>query len=236
MSQRKKYGQRCGRCLMRFEICICSAIPQLDLATRLVLVIRRRELQCPSNTGRLAALALPESRIVLHGEVGQKLDLATAIDPALPTYLLYPSEDAMLLGDALKGPINLIVPDGNWRQTAKMRRRDPSMAALPTLRLPPSAPSLYRIRKESQAEGLATLEAIARALGVIEGEAVQKALERLLDLMTRRILWSRGAGLPDDSARRYPEQTAPRDCLASGRYQLERPEAALPAAAEGPHS
>jgi DTW domain-containing protein YfiP len=86
------------------------------------------------------------------------------------------------------------VPDGNWRQTSKMRRRDPIMADLPCVRLPPGPPSAYRVRKETKAEGLATIEAIARTLGILEGPTVQKALEDLLDLMVTRTLASRGIG------------------------------------------
>lgn len=195
MSKRKKYDARCRRCLMREELCLCAKIPRLELASRLILVITRRELQVPSNTGRLAALALPNSVVLVRGDPTLSCDTAAAQQSMLPSYLLYPADDAELLSPKRAraiGPINLVVPDGNWRQTAKMRRRDPFLASLPCLRLPPLGPSAYRIRREAKAEGLATLEAIAQTLGLIEGPEVQHALEELLDEMVSCILRSRG--------------------------------------------
>ena len=66
------------------------------------------------------------------------------------------------------------------------------MASLPRLRLPAGAPSNYRVRKETKSEGLATIEAIARALGIVENPSVQLNLEQLLKAMTDRTLQSRG--------------------------------------------
>jgi DTW domain-containing protein YfiP len=89
-------------------------------------------------------------------------------------------------------PLNLVVPDGNWRQTGKMIRRDGDMAQIPRVTLPVGNPSAYRIRTERRQEGLATIEAIARALGIIESPEVQAALEDLLAVKVSRTLASRG--------------------------------------------
>jgi DTW domain-containing protein YfiP len=67
---------------------------------------------------------------------------------------------------------------------------------------------MYRLRTEAHDGGLATIEAIARALGLLEGEKgprVQHALEFVFRAMVDRTLWSRGAvrtadvtgGIPD---------------------------------------
>jgi DTW domain-containing protein YfiP len=66
------------------------------------------------------------------------------------------------------------------------------MAGLPKLRLPAGAPSNYRVRKETKAEGLATIEAISRALGIIESPTIQMQLDALLKVMSDRTLKSRG--------------------------------------------
>lgn len=196
MSLRKKSGERCNRCLMRLENCLCAVIPRLDLATRLIVVMSKRELITPTNTGRLAAQALANSVLLSSGDQSRSFDLLDHLLPDRPSLVLYPSEGAAVLDAAyartLAGPVNLIVPDGNWRQTSKMRRRVPHMIDFPVVKVAVGRESLYKVRKESKAEGLATIEAIARALGVLEGEAVQKALEELLDLMVSRTLASRG--------------------------------------------
>ncbi|HYX37206.1 MAG: DTW domain-containing protein [Pseudobdellovibrionaceae bacterium] len=195
MSSRKKYEARCTRCLMRQELCLCAQIPQLNLATKLIIVMNKREIKVPTNTGRLAALALPHSVILSRGVEDAPYDLADHLPRDRPSILLYPADDATLLTPewvAAEGPFHLVVPDGNWRQTSKMRRRDPVMATLPCVRLPAGAPTEYHVRKETKTEGLATIEAIARALGVLEGPAIQKALEDVFHLMVKRTLASRG--------------------------------------------
>jgi DTW domain-containing protein len=181
---------------MRLENCLCADIPQLDLATRLIVVMTKRELITPTNTGRLAAQALPNSVILTTGDQNRPFDLLEHLMPDRPSIVLYPSEEASVLDETfmktLDGPVNLIVPDGNWRQTSKMRRRIPHMIDFPVVKVSLGRETAYKVRKETKAEGLATIEAIARALGVLEGERVQIALENLLDIMVTRTLASRG--------------------------------------------
>jgi len=181
---------------MRKELCLCRDIPQIELNTKVIIVTTKRELKIPTNTGRLASLALTNSTILIRGVEDQPYDLNEHLPEGETRLLLYPCPDALLLTPELVNqiakPINLIVPDGNWRQTSKMRRRDPVMAQIPTVSLPVGDTSRYLVRKETKAEGLATIEGIARALGIIESPAIQQQLEQLLGLMVMRTLTSRG--------------------------------------------
>lgn len=194
MSLRKKTSDRCPHCLMRTEICICPLIPNLDLASRLVVVMNKREIKTPTNTGRLATQALSNSVLLVTGDQDKPFVLNDHLLPNRPSLVLYPSEDAAILDESfrLDGPVNLIVPDGNWRQTSKMRRRIPGMNEFPCVKVPLGKLTSYRVRKETKAEGLATIEAIARAMGILEGPAVQSALEEIFDIMVTRTLASRG--------------------------------------------
>ncbi len=198
---------------MRRELCLCESIPALTIMTKVIVVISHREILVPTNTGRLAAQALTNSAILIHGansanisnDIGATAcDLTPHLRPGRQALLLYPGDDAELLTPELVqrygGQVDLVVPDGNWRKTSKMRRRIPGMVDLPTVRLAPGAPSAYRVRKETKSEGLATIEAIARALGVIEGAgestgsdgpAIQHALEDLMRIMVERTMASR---------------------------------------------
>jgi len=198
---------------MRWELCLCDSIPALTIMTKVIVVISHREILVPTNTGRLAAQALTNSAILIHGansanisnDIGATAcDLTPHLRPGRQALLLYPGDDAELLTPELVqrygGQVDLVVPDGNWRKTSKMRRRIPGMVDLPTVRLAPGAPSAYRVRKETKSEGLATIEAIARALGVIEGAgestgsggpAIQHALEDLMRIMVERTMASR---------------------------------------------
>jgi DTW domain-containing protein YfiP len=184
---------------MRLELCLCSQIPLLEITTKVIIVISKRELLVPTNTGRLAAQALANSVILVRGDQKVPYSLREHLRPERKTLLLYPADDAAILTTALVrelggcGVIDLVVPDGNWRQTSKMRRRDEVMAQLQTVRLPAGgASSRYQVRKETKPEGLATIEALARVLGVIEGPKVEKELDQLLQVMVSRVLASRG--------------------------------------------
>ena len=196
MSQRKKPDQRCLKCLMRKELCLCALVPSLVVATKVVVVIAHREIKVPTNTGRLAAQALANSAILVHGEEGKICNVADHFTVGRQPLILYPGDEAEVLTPELVqrygGKVDLIVCDGNWRKTSKMRRRISGMAGLPEVRLAPGDASAYRVRKETKNEGLATIEAIARALGVIEGPEVQAALEKLTVEMVGRTLGSRG--------------------------------------------
>ena len=111
--------------------------------------------------------------------------------------LLFPHEDAIPLAELARAapsdaPVTLVVPDGTWRQAAKVRARVPGLAALPCASLPPGEPSRYRLRHEPVAGGLATFEAIARALELLEGGGVRAVLDPVLRAMVERTLWARG--------------------------------------------
>ncbi len=172
---------------------MCSLIPRLAVRTRLVLVIHKLEARKPTNTGQLAAECLEGSRVVLRGGQEAAKDPGPLVAPGTRPLLLFPHEDATDLREHVGGdPITLIVPDGTWRQASKVRRRVAGLEGVPCARLPPGAPSRYLLRSESHDDGLATHEAVARALGILEGPEVEEAMMRVFRAMVDRALWSRG--------------------------------------------
>ncbi len=185
---------------MHVSLCVCALIPRLATRTTLLLVMHRTEDKKSTNTGRLATEALENSRIVLRGgENDEDADLSWA--PETRPLLLFPAGGAVPL-DTLASvpgddrPVTLIVPDGNWRQASKVHRRVASLRDVPCVTLRPGERSVYRLRSEAQVTGLATLEAIARALAILEGDAgpaVERALLNVFRAMVERTLWSRGA-------------------------------------------
>lgn len=179
---------------MHQSLCVCALIPRLETRTRLTLIIHRYEDRKPTNTGRLAAECLTNSQVCVRGHLNapaDEIEFASGYRPIL----LFPSEDARPLPELLEGdlPVQLFVPDGNWRQASKVRARVPGMSKVPCAILPPGPPTSYRLRSEPHAGGLATMEAIARAFGILESKAVQEALELLFFVTVERTLWARGA-------------------------------------------
>ncbi|MGZ3438571.1 MAG: tRNA-uridine aminocarboxypropyltransferase [Polyangia bacterium] len=212
MSRRDNVEARCARCRMHESLCVCSLIPRIETRTRLVLVLHRDEVRKPTNSGQLAALCLPNSEVCVRGVVGRPAPRFTS-DPATQPLLLYPHERALPIATFAQSarPITLIVPDGTWRQASKVRQRMPGLADVPCVSLPPDAPTSYRLRAEYHDDRVATLEAIARALGILEGPSVREALERLFRIMVERTLWLRGTLRAEDVPGSIPERALVED-------------------------
>ena len=220
MSRRANSAHRCAGCRMHQSLCVCALIPRIETRTRVMLVIHFTEDRKPTNTGRLATQCLVNSEVVVRGHRDAQNEPPLVIPEGTTPVLLYPAEDAVPLVDLaprLRGesrPITLIVPDGNWRQAFKVRNRVPGLRNVVCATLPASTakPSVYRLRAEAHAHGLATIEAIARALGVLEGPEVEAALEFPFRAMVERTLWARGelqesevtGGIPEGAQRHDP--------------------------------
>lgn len=185
---------------MRRELCICASIEtcrqSLETRTRIVILMHHRELVRTTNTARLAQLALKDCEIRVRGRKDSPLNPEGVIDPARQALFLYPTEDAQELTPsmiaAFDRPVTLIVPDGTWAQASKVAKREPFLLGVPRVKLTPTQSSQYGLRRNPKANGLATFEAIAQALGLLEGPKVREQLERLFGVMVNRTLWSRG--------------------------------------------
>jgi DTW domain-containing protein YfiP len=173
----------CLNCYLHKDRCICSCIPKLNLKTRVSLVIHHKELHRSTNTGRLAHHALVNSALLVRGENQKNTyqNLSHLIDPQYTNVLFYPAPNALELNQEFleqytNKPLHLIVPDGNWRQASKVHYRHQELSHIVRVKIStPNTASLH-LRKESTQEGMATLEAIAHALGIIENEEVKKQL------------------------------------------------------------
>jgi len=207
---------------MHSTLCICGLLPKLVTRTRLALMVHYREIRKPTNTGQLAAQCLPSSTIEIIGEEDHPAVLPRIEDHDEPL-LLYPAENAIPIEVYANhaSPIVLIVPDGSWRQAHKMRKRIPGLAEIPCVTLPDAGPTEYQLRSEHHPGGLATFEAIARAMRILEehGPAIEDAMMNVFRIMVDRTLWLRGrladkdvtGGLPDAAREQNPRSTpAPR--------------------------
>lgn len=195
--RKRKTKNPCQGCGLHLNRCICKLVTSLDLKTKIVLVIHRKELKRTTNTGQLALKSLVNSEMRIRGEQNCKpLDLSDLLTANYQTYLFFPSDDAVELTSELVQssplPIQLIVPDGNWRQASKVFSRHPELKALKKVKISAVNKSNLHLRTEHTPEGMATLQAIALALGIIEGPNVQKILLDLYDAKLKQTLIGRG--------------------------------------------
>ena len=192
--RRVKYP--CPVCAAARESCLCAALPKIELATKICLVIHHRELTRSSNTGLLAARALVNSEVRVRGADRETLDLKNLLTPQYRTFMLYPSRDALDLGSALAlsdaRPIQLLVPDGTWRQARKLHSRHAELTDITRVKVCVPEDSAFQLRAQSQPGRMATLQAIAHALGVIEGAWVRDRLMELYHAKVERTLVGRG--------------------------------------------
>jgi DTW domain-containing protein YfiP len=219
MAPRSHSSNKCPRCRIYRPLCLCGDIVPLMLDTRVTIYMHQRERFRATNTGWLACLALPNSEIRLRGMREQHLRPAEAT-PLKNPILLYPSPDAMELTPEWLArqprPMTLVVADGSWNQAKKVPSRETDLAGIPNVKLPVGAPSSYRLRRSSRAGNVSTLEAIARALGLIEGPEVQESLESLFLKMVERRLWSMGLLRTEQCVTAIPE-AALRAAAGGGR-------------------
>jgi DTW domain-containing protein YfiP len=182
-----------------------------------VLLQHPRERRVGIGTARMTHLSLPNSE--LHEGVvfeDHPRIAALAADPT--TAVLYPGGDARPADGA---PVrSLIVVDGTWWQSRKMLALNPRLAAVRRIGVTPRAPGNYRIRREPRPECLATVEAVASALGALEGEPAR------FDAMLRAF-----AFMVDRQIEHQARSTAPRKRRAEAPPPLAplRPHRADPA-------
>ncbi len=185
MATRQKRGfrtPRCVACRMPERLCLCALVPRVDNRVPVVVVAHPQELQKPTNTGRFVPRCLARGALVLRTET-----------PAPPAgaALLFPSDDARPL-DPERAPSALYVPDGTYRQARRIAGRDPLLSELPRVSLPAGVRAVGYMRHGARPEQLSTLEAVARALGILEGRALEAPLLAFVEVMVKRTLWARG--------------------------------------------
>jgi DTW domain-containing protein YfiP len=177
----------CYSCRRALVLCVCGDVKPVPTRTRLVFLQHAEEAWNQIGTARLAHLSLPNS-VLIEGrsfEGNPVLDAALADDREV--LLLYPSRDAVSLGDLEPGlERTLIVIDGTWSQARNVVNHTPALRGVKRVRLPPGAKSRYRIRMQPRAECVSSLEAAVRALTILEGEEARfepilAAFDRMVD-------------------------------------------------------
>lgn len=196
LNQKAMPRPTCQHCQRPTPYCLCSLIPSLSSRTRVLILQHPSEASHALNTARLAALGLQNAELLI-GEVFD--DLEQWLNP--PGYqpcLLFPGESAQPLQPGPGLPPLLVVPDGTWRKARKLLHLNPLLAALPRVSLPAGGVSRYRLRKAPEAGALATIEAIAQALNILESPTAFNELLRPFEALIAGQI----AAMGDDTYRR----------------------------------
>lgn len=151
-----------------------------------VVITHAHEITRPSNTARFATRMLQNSSMVIHGTADGSSQ-AWGIERTQPL-VLHPDGRPLRPDDA--GRSCLIVPDGTWRHVRRMLKRVPVLLRGDTVCVAAPAHTELTVRREPRAGHTSTLEAIARAMGVLESPEVEAemlaVLVRVVAAMRRR--------------------------------------------------
>ncbi len=183
---RSRKALRCARCRYAISVCLCDEITPWPSRTRVHVVAHYIELHKTTNTSRLAVRALAGATI--HGR-GHPERREPGPVPAGHRLVLFPSESSRLLTpDDARDDLVLVVPDGTWTQAGRIARRDPAAVGAVHVRVPDRGPSRYALRSTERPGAVSTLEAIAHALSILEGPAIEAHLLGVFDEFVRRAL------------------------------------------------
>ncbi|MBN9686991.1 MULTISPECIES: tRNA-uridine aminocarboxypropyltransferase [unclassified Corallococcus] len=183
MPPRAARPPRCSRCNLAKHLCLCTEVPRVETRTRFVFLQHVMEVSKRSNTGGVAALALANAKLLIHGSMAGTFDMEVLSEPG--TWLLFP--DGPTAPPDAPPPRQVVVLDANWSQARRMTQRLPELRTLPRLVLPPPEPGLLMLREPSHPAGMSTLDAVARAVALLEGPEVAAPLARLAALRVQRI-------------------------------------------------
>lgn len=167
----------CERCARPQVTCYCAHLEVVPTRCRLLVLQHPREHGKAIGTARIAALGLPDAQIEVGVDFSEHRAVQAALrDPQRPPVLLFPGDGARdLASERPDGPVTLVVIDGTWHQARSLFRANPWLARLPRYAFAPERPSEYRIRREPRAEYVSTIEAVAQALGALEGDRTRFA-------------------------------------------------------------
>ncbi len=151
---------------------------------RVVLIQHLLELTERSNTGRHAVGVVPSLDVRVFGA----RDAALKVDDLAGAWLLWPGEPPPL---ASAGPPScVVVLDGSWSQARKMMQRVPALRGLQKFSL--AAPAGRQSLRAAPPGGMSSLEAIAEALAVFEGEAVAAPVRAAHEALVQKQFAERG--------------------------------------------
>jgi DTW domain-containing protein YfiP len=165
------------------------------------LVVHASEWRRVGNTGHLIRLAVDGAEICVHGRRHRTISDELTPSAASPKLVLYPGRGAAALTAEyiaeLPRPITLLVPDGNWNQTSRMLTRLPLLRRARPVRLAGPSLDLPCVRRNHGGDRRSTFEAIAQALGIIEGIDIER---KLLDFFRRVLSRKNAYGVPQSAS------------------------------------
>lgn len=189
--------RRCDSCRLPVESCICDHRDELSAHCRFWLLTHRNEFYKPTNTGRLIAHSIANTRVFEWSRTEPSQELLDALDdPRYVPCLVFPSgedyRERMIesFPDDGRVPVFIIL-DGTWRQARRMFRHSRYLRHLPVIEPRTERLSRYALRRSTVEEHLCTAEVAIALLEQFGEQGPAEHLERYFDLFNGSYFESR---------------------------------------------
>ncbi|OAN88139.1 DTW domain-containing protein [Marinobacter sp. EhC06] len=177
----------CADCGMHRNICVCEACAPVPNRTRVSVLQHPTEVGHPKGTVRILCQSLKNLEVFCgetpedFREAGFETDTVTG-----NSALLFPGPGSDTLESSDLSHIDhWMILDGTWRKAARILHQNPALASLPRFHFASPPASAYTIRKAPGSHHLATAEAVAYLLNVVEPgldtRPISRAMRTLVD-------------------------------------------------------
>lgn len=168
----------CSRCRLPERTCLCAETRPQPCPLPVIVLQHPLEARHAKSTVPLLQLALPALQRVVAEHMAPPAPL-----PRGRWWLLYPGDEAVDIDTSPPGRLDiggLVVLDGTWRKTRRLRHLNPWLNDLPALSFSQAPAGRYAIRKGPGGQALSTLESLAHVLGRISPAFDPAPLHHLL--------------------------------------------------------
>ena len=197
MNQRRAgIKDRCPNCRINNNLCVCHILIPFEIKSTISLIVHVNELKLTSNSAQFIQKMLPQNaETFIRGQVYNNFEPSGIVKREGRPLFLYPHDDAVELNEDFKtkypGPYHIIIPDGNWHQARRVRKREAAFKEMMAVKLPEGILGEYKLRRALQPEWLSTYEAVAHTLGILEGKEITEKLMEFFRVWVKTTLYNR---------------------------------------------
>jgi DTW domain-containing protein YfiP len=166
--------------------CWCAFVKATSCRHRIVVLQHPREARETFGTARILRRVLPQIELYVGVNFSAEDAAPMLDDPLRSPMLLFPGPLADVLGpEPAADARTIVVLDARWTQARHMFAMNDWLRTLPARRLALDRPSVYTLREQPSPDSLCTVEAVAEAVAILDGDgAVRDALLAPLQAMT----------------------------------------------------
>lgn len=177
---------------------MCAYRTRVKASAGFCLLMSKKELFKPSNTGWLIADIVPDTFAFCWSRVETDPALLALLEsPEWQPYVVFPGEFVdpsrvtyIVEKEGGKRPLFILL-DATWTEARKIFRKSPYLEKFPVLSIQPENLSKYLLRRSKVAEHLCTSEIAVECLRISEDFETSIALDTYFDAFTKEYMHSK---------------------------------------------